>query len=115
MKDPHTHVERDVILGPEMRAAFVAVLGNLGGPPKTTATGCGVRRTWASISALPELVTCLACREHAAREHDQAASIARDLAEYMRARPGEPIRAGLTIPELQILAADHQATADAYR
>ncbi|PXY24622.1 hypothetical protein [Prauserella muralis] len=68
--DPHIHVEDKVVeAGGAVRAAFTAVLGVARDAPSVVTTGCGRRVPYAMTSPHPESVTCLPCREHAAREH----------------------------------------------
>lgn len=77
MKDPHVHVEKDLVLRhATIRAAISAVTGYAPSAPKTIATGCGRRRPYAMTSTNPESVTCLACREWAQQKHAELADAA---------------------------------------
>lgn len=78
MKDPHVHVERGfaALAHAQMRAAFTAVTGLAANAPKTVSTGCRVRRPYAMTSTSPSSVTCLACREYAAGQHEDLAAAA---------------------------------------
>lgn len=68
--DPHIHVVsrtgRDDAAVRNMLAATFGLAGDL---PSSVPAGCGVRVPYAMTSSHPDKVTCLACREHARREH----------------------------------------------
>jgi hypothetical protein len=68
--DPHIHVASKVVRDDAaVRNVVAATFGLVGALPSTVSTGCGLRVPYAMASPLPEKVTCLACREHARREH----------------------------------------------
>lgn len=115
--DPHIHVGRNVLqAGAAFRDVVVSSLGRLvPDAPSVVTTGCGLQVPYAMTSSRPESVTCLACREHARREHlgfaeqverlsrmpgapvtgDQAVKVAqwaRDLAKRFSGRRGDPRR-----------------------
>ncbi|MDQ7905074.1 hypothetical protein RB614_11130 [Phytohabitans sp. ZYX-F-186] len=68
--DPHIHVERRVVRADAaVRNLLASTFGLVADAPSTVTTGCGRRVPYAMTSPRPESVTCLACREHAHREH----------------------------------------------
>ena len=68
--DPHIHVERKVAeAGAAVRGLISSMLGRAVDAPSVVTTGCGIRVPYAMTSVRPESVTCLACREHAQRQH----------------------------------------------
>ncbi|KAA6212231.1 hypothetical protein CP973_22545 [Streptomyces albofaciens JCM 4342] len=68
--DPHIHVEVKVLHGDALvRNALASTFGLAGDLPSQVTTGCGLRVPYAMTSPRPDRVTCLACREHAQREH----------------------------------------------
>ncbi|MFE0593708.1 hypothetical protein [Micromonospora echinospora] len=68
--DPHIHVEQNVVeAGADVRNAVTLLFGRATDAPSLVVTGCGLNVAYAMTSARPESVTCLACREHACREH----------------------------------------------
>ncbi|MGK5554444.1 hypothetical protein ACSNOI_22800 [Actinomadura kijaniata] len=68
--DPHIHVDRKVAeAGAAVRDVIASTFGLAGDAPTVVTTGCGRRVPYAMTSPRPESVTCLACREHARREH----------------------------------------------
>ena len=70
MDDPHIHVERKVLqAGADYRNVIASMFGAVADAPAVVTTGCGIEVPYAMTSPHPESVTCLACREHAAREH----------------------------------------------
>ncbi|WP_238008664.1 hypothetical protein KZZ52_47330 [Dactylosporangium sp. AC04546] len=70
MDDPHIHVEAGIPrAGATVRNLVAATFGLVGQLPAEVATGCGRRVPTAMTSGRPESVTCLACREHAHRQH----------------------------------------------
>lgn len=80
MNDPHVHVEQNVVrAGAAVRDVIASTFGLASDPPSVVTTGCGQRVPYATTSARPESVTCLACREHAHRQHlrfaDQVAGL----------------------------------------
>ncbi len=76
MKDPRVHVERGFAMMPDahMRAAFTAAAGLAGDAPKTVTTGCRRRRLYVMTRTSPSSVTCPACREFAAGQHEDLAA-----------------------------------------
>lgn len=73
MRDPHVHVERGVVMltHAQMREAFTKVTGLAVDAPKTVTTGCGRHHPYVLTSTRPAAVTCLACRDYAAAQHDR--------------------------------------------
>lgn len=68
--DPHIHVERDVArAGAAVRNLLASTFGLAADAPSVVTTGCGLQVPYAMTSPHPGSVTCLACREHAHREH----------------------------------------------
>ena len=66
MRDPYVHAEKTALPGfghQAIRALLTDALGVAPDLPKTTGTGCGLRRPLTSTSTVPEEITCLACRE----------------------------------------------------
>jgi hypothetical protein len=66
VKDPLTHAEKTALPGfghQVIRALLTDAFGVTPDLPKTTGTGCGLRRPLASTSTVPEQITCLPCRE----------------------------------------------------
>jgi hypothetical protein len=86
--DPHIHVERRVMqAGAAYRNLIVSTLGRVPDAPTVVTTGCGLQVPYAMTSPHPESVTCLACREHAHREHLRYA----EQVERLSRMPGAPI------------------------
>lgn len=69
MDDPHIHVESGLGAGAATRNVVASAFGLAGDLPGTVTTGCGERVPRAMASSRPDRVTCLACREHARRQH----------------------------------------------
>ncbi|MFE0026729.1 hypothetical protein [Amycolatopsis sp. NPDC059021] len=67
--DLHVHIGKDLNGDAAVRGMVASTFGLAGDLPGVVTTGCGLRVPRAKTSALPERVTCLACREHAVREH----------------------------------------------
>jgi len=67
--DPHIHVGADLNADAATRDLLASTFGLAGDLPSVVTTGCGQRVPRAMTSPLPERVTCLACREHAHRQH----------------------------------------------
>lgn len=67
--DPHIHVGVDLSADAEVRKMMASTFGLVTDLAGVVATGCGLRVPRAMTSPLPERVTCLACREHAGRQH----------------------------------------------
>jgi hypothetical protein len=89
--DPHIHVERQVVrAGVDYRNVVSSTLGAAIDAPAEVTTGCGIRVPYAMTSPHPERVTCLPCREHAAREYRAFA----DQVENLSRMPGAPVNAG---------------------
>jgi hypothetical protein len=66
MRDPYVHAEKTALPGfghQVIRALLTDVFGVAPDLPKTTGTGCGLRRPFPSTSTVSEEITCLACRE----------------------------------------------------
>jgi len=68
-RDPHIHVEVNLHADAAVRNVTAATFGLAGDLPSVVTTGCGLKVPYAMTSPRPESVTCLACREHARREH----------------------------------------------
>ncbi|MGW2328752.1 hypothetical protein ACWC5C_23780 [Streptomyces sp. NPDC001700] len=69
-EDPHIHVQSKVAHDDAAtRDVLASTFGLAGDLPSSVATGCGLRVPYAMTSPRPDRVTCLACREHAHREH----------------------------------------------
>ncbi len=102
--DPHIHVEAKVVhADAAVRNLMASTFGLVGDLPSLVATGCGLRVPYAMTSPRPDRVTCLACREHARREHLRFA----EEAERLSRMPGSTLS-----PEQGRLAADrHRALA----
>ncbi|MDQ1042554.1 hypothetical protein [Streptomyces sp. V4I2] len=68
--DPHIHVEQKVAqAGAAVRNVIASTLGRATDAPSVVTTGCGRQVAYVMTSPRPDSVTCLACREHAHREH----------------------------------------------
>jgi hypothetical protein len=67
--DPHIHVESNLSADAMSRDVIASTFGLVSDLPSVVTTGCGLRAPRAMTSPLPERVTCLACREHASRQH----------------------------------------------
>jgi hypothetical protein len=68
-RDPHVHVERTFHARGATRNLLASTFGLAADLPVSVTTGCGIVVAYAMTSAEPASVTCLACREHAHREH----------------------------------------------
>jgi len=80
LRDPHIHVEKDLLFThADIRRVISDATGLAVDAPKTVTTGCSRRRPYAITSTVPEKVTCLACREHAAAVYRQEAESAESL------------------------------------
>jgi hypothetical protein len=95
MRDPYVHAEKTSLPGfghQAIRALITDALGVAPDLPKTTGTGCGLRRPLASTSTVPEEITCLACREWLRGECLFWADAAAHLLELsaVETRPGSP-------------------------
>jgi hypothetical protein len=68
--DPHIHVDLSVIhADAAVRNMLASTFGLASDLPSVVKTGCGLTVPYAMTSSRPESVTCLACREHAHRQH----------------------------------------------
>ena len=68
--DPHIHVELNVMhADAAVRNLMASTFGLASDLPSEVTTGCGLTVPYAMTSPRPESVTCLACREHACRQH----------------------------------------------
>jgi hypothetical protein len=67
--DPHIHVEQNLGVDAARRDVVASLFGLVGDLPSVVTTGCQLQVVRAMTSPLPERVTCLACREHARRQH----------------------------------------------
>ncbi|WP_405543345.1 hypothetical protein OG478_17715 [Streptomyces phaeochromogenes] len=86
--DPHIHVEAKVGRGDAaVRDVLASTFGLAGDLPSVVDTGCGLRVPYAMTSPRPDRVTCLACREYAAREHLRLA----EMVERLGLMPGSTI------------------------
>lgn len=86
--DPHIHVDAKAIRDAAAeRDTLASTFGLAGDLPSTVKTGCGVEVPYAMVSSRPDRVTCLACREHAAREHMRFA----EQVERIGGMPGSPL------------------------
>lgn len=86
--DPHIHVEQKVMqAGAAFRNVIVSSLELVPDAPSVVTTGCGLQVPYAMTSPRPESVTCLACREHAHREHLRFA----EQVERLSRMPGAPV------------------------
>jgi len=99
--NPHIHVERDLNRQAAARRMLAATFGLVGDAPATVTTGCGLVVAYAMTSARPESVTCLPCRDHAARWHETAAD------QMWRLAPGT----GFTSRDLRAAAEHHREQA----
>lgn len=86
--DPHIHVEQKVLqAGADFRNVVALTLGLVMDEPGIVTTGCDIQVPYAMTSPHPDSVTCLACREHAHREHLRFA----DQVEHLSKGPVAPI------------------------
>jgi hypothetical protein len=72
--NPHIHVERNLNRQAATRRMLADTFGLVADAPVAVTTGYGLEVAYAMTSARPEKVTCLPCREHAARWHLTAAT-----------------------------------------
>ena len=99
MRDPHVHAEKTLLPGfghRAIRALITDAVGVAPDLPKTTGTGCGLRRPLASTSTVPEEITCLACREWLRGECLFWADAAARALSCLSRRPGRVPRAPRT-------------------
>ncbi|MHC3467906.1 hypothetical protein ACYF6T_04240 [Streptomyces sp. 7R007] len=72
--DGHIHVDARLLHdNAAVRGLLASAFGLVGDAPSVVTTGCGLRVPYAMTSRRPESVTCLPCRDHAAREHLRSA------------------------------------------
>ena len=96
MNDPHIHVDVKLFRDTAARKMLASTFGLVADLPTQVTTGCGERVPLAMTSPRPGSVTCLACREHAARWHTRAAEEAeemRRLTSFAHAVPTEQFTA----------------------
>jgi hypothetical protein len=79
VSDPHIHVEVNLSRDTVTRNMLASTFGLVADLPTRVTTGCGEQVSLASTSSNPDSVTCLACREHAARWHTRAAEEVEEL------------------------------------
>jgi hypothetical protein len=70
----HIHVDADLHADADMRSRLASTFGVAGDLPSHATTGCGLRVPYATTSTAPERVTCLPCREYAARRYEELAA-----------------------------------------
>lgn len=75
MRDPLIHAPEVISSYGDIRHIYEDLPGFW--KPKTVRTGCGRRRPYAMTSRRPDAVTCLACRDRAAAQHERHAIEAR--------------------------------------
>jgi hypothetical protein len=71
--DPYIHVEVNLFRHTATRKMLASTFGLAADLPTRVTTGCGLEVSLAMTSPEPRSVTCLPCREHAARWHLRAA------------------------------------------
>ncbi|HEY3607216.1 MAG TPA: hypothetical protein VGL06_06930 [Pseudonocardiaceae bacterium] len=83
--DPHIHVDVSAIhADAATRNMLASAFGLVSNLASVVTTGCGQQVPYAMTSPRPERVTCLACREHAHRQHLHYA----ELVEHHSRTPG---------------------------
>lgn len=86
--DPHIHVQSKVVHDDAaVRNVVASTFGLAGDLPSVVTTGCGRQVPYAMTSPRPDKVTCLACREHARREHLRVA----EWTERLGSTPGSTL------------------------
>ena len=100
MTDPHIHVEQSLNADIATRDLTASLFGRVGDLPSVVTSGCGLQVPRAMTSHLPERVTCLACREHAHRQH---------------LRYAEQVEQLIGMPGLEITTAQLRQSAEQYR
>lgn len=118
MRDPHIHAEKTIVPGfgnAEMRELILKGTGLACDMPKMVGTGCGRRRPFAMTSKQPGKITCLACREWAAKQHAEAARLGRDLIEWMEKDPAGFANSNVTAEQLAEEAAKNEEIAAQYQ
>ncbi|MEU6139422.1 hypothetical protein ABZ848_03580 [Streptomyces sp. NPDC047081] len=91
--DGHIHVDARMLLdNAAVRGMLARTFDLVGDSPTVVTSGCGLEVPYAMTSRRPESVTCLPCREHAAREHLRQA-------EQLDRLGGAP---GVHVPEDQV-------------
>jgi hypothetical protein len=104
--DPHIHVDVNLSRDMAARKMLASTFGLVADLPARVTTGCGEQVPRAMTSTIPRSVTCLACREHAARWHTRAA----DEAEEMR-RMNESMVVPVQLEPFTSAVAEHRALA----
>jgi hypothetical protein len=79
VSDPHIHVEVNLFRDTATRKMLASTFGLVADLPTQVTTGCGEQVSLAMTSPRPGSVTCLPCREHAARWHHRAAQEAEEM------------------------------------
>jgi hypothetical protein len=79
VNDPHIHVEVNLFRDTANRKMLASTFGLVADLPTQVTTGCGEQVSLAMTSPHPRSVTCLPCREHAARWHTRAAEEAEEM------------------------------------
>lgn len=104
--DPHIHVQAGLSAPGRARDVLASTFGLVASLPAEVPTGCGTRVPLAMTSHLPESVTCLPCREHAADRHRHFAAMIDELGPLPGSAfaPADAARA----------AAEHRALADRF-
>ncbi|WP_433292087.1 hypothetical protein ACQPZQ_03800 [Pseudonocardia sp. CA-142604] len=82
--DPHIHVQSNLSADAAVRNKIASMFGLASDLPSVVTTGCELRVPRAMTSPLPARVTCLACREHAHRQHLRSA----EQLEHLSRMPG---------------------------
>lgn len=106
--DPHIHVQQRVThAGHDVRNLLASTFGLAADAPAVVTTGCGRQVPYAMTSPRPESVTCLACRDHAHREHLRFA----DQVEQLGRMPGSVV----TDDQATLAAERHRDLAQRFR
>jgi hypothetical protein len=103
MGDPHVHVGVNLNADTATRDLIASAFGLVGDLPSHVTTGCGLEIPRAMTSPLPNRVTCLPCREHAARFHLRSA----EQVETISRMPG----ATLSLTDARLAADAHRGLA----
>ena len=91
VNDPHIHVEVNLFRDTANRKMLASTFGLVADLPTRVTTGCGEHVSLAMTSPHPRSVTCLPCREHAARWHTRAAEKAEEMGRLDGMAPGLPV------------------------
>jgi hypothetical protein len=103
--DPHIHVDSNLGADAMSRDIIASTFGLVSDLPGVVTTGCELRVPRAMTSPLPERVTCLACREHASRQHLR-------LAEQVEHFAGMPMPGfNVSVEDLRLAAEKHRELA----